>query len=198
MPKTKRCQGECGLLKPIEEFRIKERRASGHSAMPTVYRARVCKVCEVARRTAAREQNLYRVTFQQRRRNHAHRWGYSVAELEGMGWDLERRSIEMQAMFENAFCPLCIEYIDGQVSVHFYRDMKHGLEDLTIDRIDPSKPPVWPGNIWWVDKTCNGRKHHGDPILHGQRLQAEHELRLFEHAEWSADQLIAGQQSLFD
>jgi len=112
-----------------------------------------------------------------------------------MGWDEDRRAIEMQAMFEFGFCPMCIEVQpDGTVKVHYFRDMTHGLADLTIDRINPAAPPIWPGNIQWIDKTCNARKHRGDPILHGQRLQAEHELRLFELSAPQPDR----QTTIFD
>lgn len=107
-----------------------------------------------------------------------------------MGWDTERRPIEMEAAFRHGYCPNCVEVRDGEVLVHFFRDMEHGLSDLTIDRINPKEPPVWPGNIQWLDGTCNRRKSRGDPILHGQRLQAEHELRQLELTE-SDDQLPA-------
>jgi hypothetical protein len=86
----------------------------------------------------------------------------------------------MEAMFEFGFCPLCIEVVDGVVEVHFFREMENGLSDLTIDVINPKLPPVWPGNVQWVDDICNKRKGHDDPILHGQSLQLEHELRLAE------------------
>jgi hypothetical protein len=49
------------------------------------------------------------------------------------------------------------------------------LRDLTIDVIYPELPPQWPGNVQFLCSTCNGRKHRTDPILHGQRLQAEFE-----------------------
>jgi hypothetical protein len=105
----------------------------------------------------------------------------SVDDLVALGWDLERRSIEMQATFENGFCPNCIELdSSGLPVVHFFRDMTHGLADLTIDRTRPNEPPIWPGNVQWLDKTCNRRKGKKDPILHGQRLQAEHDLRVQE------------------
>jgi hypothetical protein len=184
---------------PIEEFGIKRRRQSSDSTIATLYRSKISKPCLIQRRIDARAANPYRHTFAQRRRNHAQRWGYSVAELEAIGWDLDRRSIEMQAMFEFGFCPNCIEVINGVVVVHFYRDMTHGLSDLTIDRLNPELPPVWPGNIQWLDLSCNIRKHDASPIADGQRIQAVHELRLSEVAsdQWPDDERT-GTRSLFD
>src|SRR5205807_2476454 len=104
---------------------------------PTVYRATICQVCEVGNRLESKERNKFEHSFRQRRRLHASRWGFTVEQLEAWGWDLERRSIEMQAAFENGYCPNCVELDgSGRVTVHFFRDMTHGLSDLTIDRMN--------------------------------------------------------------
>jgi hypothetical protein len=176
----KKCR-RCGLWQPHSEYAIKERRSSGSDVTPTVYRSTICNVCEVAARLESKAADPYRHAFRQRRRQHAKRWGYTVEDLVRMGWDEDRRSIEMQAAYEHGYCPLCIEVdASGKPQVHFFRDMTHGLSDLTIDRMRCEEPPIWPGNIQWVDKTCNSRKHRKDPILHGMRLQAEHDLRVQE------------------
>lgn len=181
---------QCGLVKPIEEFRI-SRRSSRRDVTPIVYRVTTCKVCEVTNHDRARELNPYRPAFAQRRRAHASRYGYTIKELEKLGWDSERRPIEMQATYENGFCPNCIETADGKVRVHFFRDMSHGLADLTIDRINPDLPPIWPGNIQWLCATCNKRKRDRDPILHGQLIQQEHEFRQHEQsAIWEQGDLF--------
>jgi hypothetical protein len=172
---------QCGLAKPTDEFRIKTPTVR-RGATPKVYRAQICKVCEVTNHDRARELDPYRPAFAQRRRDHASRYGHTVKDLERMGWDTERRSIEMRAQYENGFCPNCIETAEHGVKVHFFRDMSHGLADLTIDRINPDLPPIWPGNIQWLCGTCNKRKRDRNAVLHGQRIQQEHELRCQEQA----------------
>lgn len=195
-PNGKKCS-ECERWQPHSEFRIKRRRTIRRSATPIAYRSKVCKDCEHDARRTRKSTKLFERTFNQRRRNHAARWGYSIEQLIEMGWDTARRAMEMQESFEHGYCPLCIERTDGQVKVHFFRESSLGLSDLSIDRIDPTKPPIWPGNIQWVHKTCNQRKHGKDPILHGQHLQAEHELRLKEELDDRAFVLQPVQGELF-
>jgi hypothetical protein len=165
---TKECR-QCRHVKPVDEFRIKS--PGRRDVTPKVYRAPVCKVCEVTNRCEAKELEPYKPAFAQRRRAHASRYGCTVKELERLGWDTERRAIEMRAQFEHGFCPNCIETADGSVKVHFYRDMSRGLAELTIDRINPDLPPMWPGNVQWLCATCNKRKQDHNPILHGQRTE---------------------------
>lgn len=178
MMATKICR-QCKILKPVEEFRIAGNRTRDLTRAE-LRRTRICKVCEVTNRCEAKDLDPYKPAFAQRRRDHARRYGFTVKELERLGWDAERRTIEMRAQFENGFCPNCIETADGSVKVHFYRTMSRGLAELTIDRINPDLPPIWPGNVQWLCATCNKRKQDRDPILHGQRIQQEHEFRLQE------------------
>jgi 5-methylcytosine-specific restriction endonuclease McrA len=193
MTPTKTCR-QCGFTKPVDEFHIKSPGRLRSDVTPKVYRAAICQVCIVGNRCAQKERDPYRPAFAQRRRAHASRYGCSVKDLERMGWDTDRRAIEMQAQFENGFCPNCVETSDGTVKVHFFRDMSRGLAELTIDRINPDLPPVWPGNVQWLCATCNKRKQDRDPILHGQRIQAEHEFRCQEQSSLPAE---FGQGSLF-
>lgn len=168
---TKQCK-QCGLVKPAEEFALK-------GATSSLHRRPRCKVCEITNRVERKKADPYRPAFLQRRQHHASRYKMTVADLEAMGWDVERRCIEMRAQYENGFCPACIE---ANGVVHYFRDMTNGLAELTIDRIDTSQPPVWPGNVQWLCMTCNRRKQNSSPILHGQRVQAEHELRRSEES----------------
>jgi 5-methylcytosine-specific restriction endonuclease McrA len=183
---------ECGILKPEEEFRIR-RAYTPNGEVEKLYRVKVCKVCEVDRRIRAREANPYLFAFRHRRRNHARSLGLSVDDLRRLGWDEERRSIEMEAAFEFGYCPHCIEIgADGKAIVHHFRDLDGGLRDLTIDVINPGLPPQWPGNVQFLCSTCNSRKHSSDPILHGQRLQAE-----FEFGQVGGPEPLPGQLDLF-
>lgn len=147
----KRCS-RCGKVKPLDEFPINVTRRS--ELTPTIYRKRACKVCEVERRLAKKQANRFADAFDNRRRRHASSTGYTVAQLKAMGWD-DRRPREMEAQFRHGFCPTCI---DDDGTVHYFRDMTQGLAELTIDIVDPSKPPVWPGNVQWLCMTCNRAK----------------------------------------
>lgn len=152
----------CGKTKPLDEFRIDV--TNRRELTPKIYRKTLCKVCEVEVRLERKHENRYLDAFKQRRRSHARTTGCGVSQLKAMGWDDTRRPREMQAQYENGFCPGCIED-DG--TVHYYRDMTQGLAELTIDIIDPEQPPVWPGNVQWLCMTCNRRKQRRSGLEDG-------------------------------
>lgn len=152
----------CGKTKPVEEFRVDV--TNRHELMPKIYRKKFCKVCEVEVRLEKKHANRYLSAFRQRRQSHARSTGFGVAQLKTMGWDEIQRSREMQAQYENGFCPGCI---DDDGTVHFYREMTQGLAELTIDIIDPAAPPVWPGNVQWLCMTCNRRKQRRSGLEDG-------------------------------
>jgi 5-methylcytosine-specific restriction endonuclease McrA len=166
----------CGQIRDVEEFRISRR-----GATPTLFRKAVCKICEVRLRLEAKERDPYRHAFLLRRRSHASRWGYSVQQLKDFGWDDILRPAEMKVQFEHCYCPDCPEVIGGKPVLYFYRDMTHGLEDLSIDRIRYDEPPHWPANIRWLCKTCNARQHDKPKSQHAQRILAVREFRQSEH-----------------
>lgn len=152
----------CRKTKPLDEFRVHS--TFGRELTPKIYRKKICKICEVEVRLEKKQENRCLDAFRQRRRAHARSTGYSVAQLKAMGWDELQRSREMQAQYDNGFCPGCI---DDDGTVHFYRDMTQGLAELTIDIIDPAAPPVWPGNVQWLCMTCNRRKQRKSGLEHG-------------------------------
>ncbi len=179
---TKRCAEPpkgCGLERDIEEFRIEGNRSRDDTRVPR--RAKVCKICEITLRLAAKALDPYTSAFKQRRRSHASRWGYSVADLVDVyGWDDVRRIGEMRAQFEFGYCPVCVWDNHGVCVLEYFRDMTHGLADLTIDRIRQDEPPWWPNNVRWICKTCNSREGRRPKAEHAAVVQAEHQLRLFE------------------
>ena len=173
----------CGKTKPVEDFRVDV--TNRREVTPKIYRKRVCKICEVELRLEKKNANQYLNAFRQRRRSHASSTGHGVATLKAMGWDEMQRSREMQAQFENGFCPACI---DDDGTVHFFRDMSEGLAELTIDIIDPGSPPVWPGNVQWLCMTCNRRKQ--------KRSSLEDGLERVMVRQWISDQHERGEQQL--
>jgi DNA-directed RNA polymerase subunit RPC12/RpoP len=52
---------------------------------------------------------------------------------------------------------------------HMFKDMGHGLADITLDIVDPSQPPYYAVNVRWVCATCNREKSRTPPALWGAR-----------------------------
>jgi hypothetical protein len=50
--------------------------------------------------------------------------------------------------------------------------MGHGLADLTLDIIDPTKDPYYSTNVKWVCATCNKEKQRTPPEHWGAKLVA--------------------------
>jgi hypothetical protein len=46
-------------------------------------------------------------------------------------------------------CPYCYASFEA---------MGHGLQDLTLDVVDPGRPPYYRTNTRWVCQTCNRKK----------------------------------------
>ena len=167
-----------GELLPDEKFEIKRRVRGGSS--PHIERAKVCKDCQITQRLAKREADPYLHAFLSRRKDHAKRLTCTVANLIALGWDEGLRSLEMKIQHEVGYCPLCPYRDDGVPTLNFYRDMgkpKGVLSELTIDVFDPAVEPIWPGNVWWVCKTCNIRMQREGKAKYARKILEEHVLR---------------------
>ena len=51
-----------------------------------------------------------------------------------------------------------------------YNEMGHGLDDVTVDIIDPKKDPYYHTNVQWCCRTCNSAKSTLPPELWARRL----------------------------
>ena len=165
--------GEC---LPDEKFQIKTPGVR-QGSLPKVYRDSICKDCRITMRNAKRDENPYLHAFRSRRQDHAKRLHVRVADLVAIGWDAELRALEMKYQFEHGYCPVCPYRLDGVPTLNFYREMKEGLQELTIDIFNADLPPVWPGNVWWVCKTCNIRMQREGKPKFAQQILDEHALR---------------------
>ncbi len=82
-------------------------------------------------------------------------------EIETLwGWDRERLIHEGQHAYENG-CSYC----GGN-----YEAMGHGLQDITLDVVDPSAPWYFPTNVRWCCQTCNREKSTTPPHLWAAKL----------------------------
>lgn len=178
-----------GEYLPDEKFQIVATKSSQGSLRKS-YRAKICKDCQITVRNAKRDADPYLHAFKSRRQDHAKRLHVPVSKLIALGWDAELRSLEMRYQYEHGYCPVCPYRLDGVPTLNFYRNMAEGLKELTIDIFDPALEPIWPGNVWWICKTCNIRMQREGKPNFGQKILEEHALRRQELAD-------DGQKSLF-
>lgn len=87
-------------------------------------------------------------------RRHALRLGVTKEYLITVcGWDAERLAHDAEFQYGNG-CNYC---------GHAYRDMGHGLADITLDIVDRSQPPHYRTNTRWCCQTCNRKKGDKGP-----------------------------------
>ena len=76
------------------------------------------------------------------------------------GWNLQAMAHDIQHAFKNG-CPYCRQP---------FVEMANGLADVTLDIIDPSKPPYYATNTRWCCLTCNRAKSKTDPSRWAKKL----------------------------
>jgi hypothetical protein len=69
------------------------------------------------------------------------------------GWDAATLAHDAEFQYGNG-CSYCRDP---------YRDMGHGLADMTLDIQDRSRPPYYRTNTKWCCQTCNRKKHILEP-----------------------------------
>jgi hypothetical protein len=72
-------------------------------------------------------------------------------------WSVKQMAHDIEHTYKNG-CPYCRQ---------FFSEMGHGLSDLTLDIIDPEKPPYYTTNVKWVCSTCNKEKQRTPPEYWG-------------------------------
>jgi hypothetical protein len=77
-------------------------------------------------------------------------------------WQLERMVYEAQHAYANG-CSYCAKA---------FRDMGHGLMDLTLDIVEPLNPPYYATNVRWVCSTCNREKSRTPAATWGAKRAA--------------------------
>lgn len=109
----------------------------------------ICIGCEQNDRDETKRRNRWLTKARDALRGHARKLGFTTSELaDTYGWSTERMAHEAEHAYDNG-CPECGDS---------FRDMGHGLADITLDVIDPQSPPIYGMNTRWICMTCNRAK----------------------------------------
>ena len=161
----------------------------------------VCIGCELTERTNKKQRNRPREKARKALSRHATKYikeglVSSAQEFTSLfGYSVDQMAHDIEHAFQNG-CPYC-----GRS----FASMAHGLNDVTLDIIDPKRPPNYRTNTRWVCNTCNSEKQKTDADLWDMKCQcwAEYERRQVARADdpWYgtlfAGQQKAGQSSMF-
>jgi hypothetical protein len=163
---------ECGASFPLAFFPSNCRRGG---VTRVLHRPR-CKRCEQERRDRAKQDNRFRQKARAALRTHAQKFveqGLITKReelTEQYGWSVDRLEHDMRHAYANG-CPYCRQQ---------FSEMAGGLEKLTVDIVDPAKPPFYETNTRLCCVTCNKEKQQAPPEGFGLTLQC--------HRQWEKHQ----------
>lgn len=142
----------------------------GHSKCRVTHsstkRQSVCKRCRELLQKAKRNDDPFIPKASRSIRRHGDKFvklGYASSLEEFInkyGWFAERVAHDMKHAHSNG-CPYCEKP---------FAQMLHGLQDLTLDIIDPEKEPYYTTNVKVVCHTCNMAKQRTPPDKWAQYL----------------------------
>ena len=134
----------CGFVAPEDWFVKKDFTSKIYSQR----RASICPMCQQEERDKRKWANRWAVKARNVIYNHAKKYGFEPRDfIEKFGWNINRIAHMFQHEYENT-CRYC-----GQL----YREMGHGLRDITLDIINPAEPPYMT-NVQVCCQTCNSSK----------------------------------------
>lgn len=157
MSEARRCT-RCGTTYPehlVEgAFRVGLRVSRDASKLTRRYNRQTCRPCEQTRRDQLKIRDRWTVKARDVIRRHAARFGIDKNDLvQRYGWETERLAHDAEFQYGNG-CNYC---------GHQYREMGHGLGDITLDVVDRDKPPYYRTNTKWCCQTCNRKKGVMEP-----------------------------------
>lgn len=161
-----RCDGPCGGTYGPVAFRKRGVYAS------TQKFELVCKLCEQTKRDKIKQENRARVKARDCLRRHADRFvaqglARDRTEFAGrFGWQINRMVHDLEHTYDN-WC---------QCGAKF-KEMGHGLSDITLDICDPRLPPFYSSNSRWICATCNRKKALTPPEEWGAQIVYEQQWR---------------------
>lgn len=154
----------CGFRAP-EEWFVKSRKVTSIFASKNTgenYRQTVCPMCQQEVRDKKKWSNRWIVKARNAIYNHAKKYGMKPQEfVDNFGWETAKVAHMMQHDYENS-CSYCH---------HLFKNMGHGLRDITLDVIHPELPPYFQTNVIPVCQTCNSSKGKRDGTSFGLHLQ---------------------------
>lgn len=153
----KRTCKRCGFTAPVEWFTKTSYRSSGFVSKT---RKPVCPMCLQEERDKRKWQNRAIVKARWMLYSHAKKYGMKPAQFaKKFGWSIIQMAHDINHNLEN-WCPYC---------TRAYKDMGHGLRDLTLDIINPEEPPYYT-NVRYCCATCNTMKGHRGAADYGFHL----------------------------
>jgi hypothetical protein len=160
---TKICRRCGGTFEEAAFFR-KDRSlyASSESRSHTI-----CIGCEQTARDTRKQGNRWLDKARDTLRRHADRFlqkGLIQSKLDLVsryGWDVGRLAQDAEHAYRNG-CPYCHR---------LFKEMTHGLSDITLDIVDPGGDPYYSTNTKWVCQTCNREKGRGTALMGSETHQ---------------------------
>lgn len=189
------CCSRCGDW--FDEVFFRRRRGPA-IASPGPDRHYVCIGCEQTGRDDLKRGNRPLTKARNALRTHAVRYvrlGMAQDQPDfasRYGWDPRAMAHDIEHAASNG-CPYCRKA---------FSSMAHGLADVTIDIVDPRRPPHYTTNTKWVCSTCNKAKRDDAPEVWARKLQcwAQYEERKsdeLDHLRGSSPKAISGDQHLW-
>jgi hypothetical protein len=118
----------------------------------------VCIGCQQTGRDRTKQENRFRDKARNCIRKHAERlckkWECSTKEFaDRYGWSIDNIEHDLKHAWENG-CPSCRKS---------FRSMGHGISDMTLDIMDPTREPFYMNNVQIQCRTCNTAKGDRPP-----------------------------------
>lgn len=138
----------CGFTAPEEWFT----RTSTRNVvfLGKQHRRPICPMCLQEERDKRKWQNRAIDKARRMLYSHAKKYGMKPTQFaKKFGWSIIQMAHDINHNLEN-WCPYC---------ERAYKDMGHGLRDLTLDIINPDEPPYYT-NVRYCCATCNDSKGH--------------------------------------
>jgi hypothetical protein len=157
--KKKRCS-ECKQWFDEEAFFHRNYQSVLHACNRDGSRPK-CIGCEDEARNVPKQCDRWTSKARDTIRRHATRFGMNSADFcRTYRWSVERLAHDLKHGYDNT-CPYCRRPYDG---------MGHGPADITIDIIDPARPPLYDTNVKHCCGTCNKEKSQTPPELWARKL----------------------------
>lgn len=137
------------------------RNPGGRKAGILAFRA-VCIGCEQTKRDDERHIDPFLSKARWTIRHHAEKYSMAPREfVANFGWDVERVAHLMRHAFDNT-CVYCRRA---------YSSMLNGVRDVTMDIVDPARPPHLETNTTPCCQTCNSEKRDLAPDIWARKLR---------------------------